>query len=83
MLMRRLLALLISVVAFVAAFAVCAIWIFDAGMASAWIIVPFFWSAAGLALLMHYLAQLRSPIARYLARRRPLAGPRAGVQLPG
>lgn len=85
MLLHRLSAVVLGILAFIAAFTVCAKWIVDAqtGMASAWIIVPFFWGAAILAVLVNYLAQWRSPVARYLARHRPLAGPREGVELPG
>lgn len=85
MLMHRILAVLLWVLAAIAAFAISAVWIIDAqsGMVSAWVILPFFWSAAVLSILGHYLAQWRPPIARYLARHRPLAGPRAGAELPG
>ena len=85
MLKHRILAVLLWVLAAIAAFAISAVWIIDAqsGMVSAWVILPFFWSAAVLSILGHYLAQWRPPIARYLARHRPLAGPRAGAELPG
>ena len=63
----------------------CAVWIVDtqSGKISAWAILPFFWGAALFAVLVHYLAQLRDPISRYLARHKPLAGPRPGAELPG
>lgn len=85
MLMHKILAALLWVLAAVVLFALCAVWIIDAqsGMVSAWVILPFFWSAAVLSVLVHYLAQWRTPIAGYLARHRPLAGRRAGAELPG
>ena len=85
MLMHRISAALLWTLAAVVAFAVCAVWIADAqrGVVSAWVILPFFWSAAVLAVVGHHLAQWLGPLARYLARHRPLAGPRAGAELPG
>jgi hypothetical protein len=75
-----------------AAFAVCAFWIVGAqsGMVSAWVILPFFWSAAVLAVLGRYLAQTGASMAhylaqrfvRYLARSRPLGGSGARAGLP-
>lgn len=84
MLVQRLLAALLQILAVVVAFAVCALWIADAqsGTVSAWAILPFFWSAAALAVLGHYLARWRAPVTHYLARHKPLAGPREGAELP-
>ena len=85
MLMHRISAALLWTLAAVVAFAVCAVWIADAqhGVVSAWVILPFFWSAAVLAVVGNYLAQWRAPLARYLARYRLLARPRTGAELPG
>ena len=85
MLMHKISALLLWTFAAAVAFAVCAVWFADAqrGSVSAWVILPFFWSAAVLAAVGHYLAQWWAPLARYLARHRPLAGPRTGAELPG
>lgn len=83
--MHRIVAALLWTLAAAVAFAVCAVWVADAqrGAVGAWVILPFFWSAAVLAVAGHYLAQWRAPLARYLARHRPLAGPRTGAELPG
>jgi hypothetical protein len=85
MLLHRLLAVLLGIFAFAAAFAVCAHWMVDAqtGLANAWVIVPFFWAPAILAMLVHYVAQWRLPVSRILSRLKPFAGSNAGVQLPG
>ncbi len=53
------------------------------GKVSAWMILPFFWGGAAVAVGVHQLAQLRDPIGRYLARHKSLAGPRPGAELPG
>jgi hypothetical protein len=53
------------------------------GKVSAWMILPFFWGGAAVAVGVRQLAQLRDPIGRYLARHKPLAGPRPGAELPG
>ena len=55
----------------------------EGGKVGAWVILPFFWGGAVVAVGVHQLAQLRDPLSRYLARHRPLAGPRAGAELPG
>ncbi|MBX9589161.1 MAG: hypothetical protein K2X43_07645 [Hyphomonadaceae bacterium] len=84
MLMPRVWVALIWVLAAAAVFSMCAVWIVDAhsGMVGAWTLLAFFWSAALLSVLGHYLVKWRDPVARYLARRKPLAGPRRGAQLP-
>jgi prepilin signal peptidase PulO-like enzyme (type II secretory pathway) len=84
MLMHKILTALLWVLAAFVLFALCAVWIIDAqsGMVSAWVILPFFWSAAILSVLGRYLAQWRDPVIRYLARHKPLAGPGAGAELP-
>ena len=84
MLMPRILAVLLWPLAVVVVFAVCAYWIVDAqsGKISAWVILPFFWGAALMAVVAHYVAQWRDPISRYLASHKPLAGPRPGAELP-
>jgi hypothetical protein len=51
------------------------------GNLSAWALVPFFWCAALLAAIAHY-ARRQDALSRYRAEHRPLAGPRAGAQLP-
>ena len=85
MLMHRIAAAVLWILATITSFAICAWWITDAqsGMVSAWVILPFFWSAALLSVLVHYAVQWRDPIGRYLARHKPLAGPRQGAELPG
>jgi hypothetical protein len=85
MLMHKILAVLLWVLAAFVLFTLCAVWIIDApsGMVSAWGILPFFWSAAVLAVLGHNVAQRWAPVSRYLARHRSLAGPRTGAELPG
>ncbi len=85
MLMHRISAALLWTLAAVVAFAVCAVWIADAqrGVVSAWVILPFFWSAAVLAVVGHHLAQWLAPLARNLARHRLLPRPRTGAELPG
>jgi prepilin signal peptidase PulO-like enzyme (type II secretory pathway) len=76
MLMHRISAAVLWTLAGGVAFAVCAVWIADArsGTVSAWIILPFFWSAAVLAAVGHYLAKWRLPVARYLAGHKLRAG---------
>ena len=85
MLMHRISAALLWTLAAVVAFAVCAVWIADAqrGVVSAWVILPFFWSAAVLAVVGNHLAQWLGPLARYRARPRLLRRPRTGAELPG
>lgn len=84
MLMHRISAALLWTLAAFVLFALCAAWIIGAqsGMVSAWVILPFFWSAAILSMLGHYLARWRAPVIRYLARYKPLADSRASVELP-
>ena len=81
---HKIMAALLWVFAAFVLFALCALWIIDAqsGMVSAWIILPFFWSAAVLSVVGHYLAQWRDPVIRYLARHRALAAPRADAGQP-
>ena len=81
----KILAALLWILAAATAFAICAIWITNVqdGMISAWVILPFFWSAALLSVLGHLLVQWRGPIASTLARLKPLAGLRANSELPG
>lgn len=83
MLMHKILAALLWVLAAFVLFALCGMWIIDAqsGTVSAWVILPFFWSAAVLSVFGHYLALCREPLMRFLARHRP-AGPRVGAELP-
>jgi hypothetical protein len=85
MLMHRISAALLWTLAAVVAFAVCAVWIADAqrGVVSAWVILPFFWSAAVLAVVGHHLTQWLAPVIGHLARRKSLAGPRGSAELPG
>jgi hypothetical protein len=85
MLLHKFLAALLWPVAVCAIIAVMGLWLVDtqSGKISAWAIVPFFWGAALLAGVVHYVGQLRDPIGRYLARHKPLAGPRPGAELPG
>jgi 4-amino-4-deoxy-L-arabinose transferase-like glycosyltransferase len=52
------------------------------GKVSAWALVAFVWSAALLAGLAHHLTQ-PDQLDRYRSRRKPLAGPRPGAELPG
>lgn len=82
MLLHRVFATLLWICAFVSAFC---IWAASArsGMIGAWTILPFFWSAAGLSVLVHYFAQMRAPIGRYLARHRLLAARRGGAEQLG
>ena len=45
---------------------------------------PLLFAVAGLlAAWGHSLSQRMDPVGRYLARRRPLAGPPPGAELPG
>jgi hypothetical protein len=85
MLLHKVLRAVIWPLAALAAFAMCALWFADThgGKVSAWAILPFFWGAALVALVVHHLGQLRDPISRYLARHKPLAGPRPGAEIPG
>jgi hypothetical protein len=55
----------------------------ESGRIGAWALVVLYWGAAVLAALVHYIAQRQDPVDRYLARHRPLAGPRPGAELPG
>ena len=50
--MHRIVAALLWTLAAAAAFVVCTVWIADAqrGAVGAWVILPFFWSAAVLAV---------------------------------
>ena len=66
MLMHSISAALLWTLAAVFAFAVCAVWIADAqsGVVSAWVVLPFFWSAAVLAVVGHHLAQWLAPLSR-------------------
>ena len=84
MLMHKILAALLWVLAALVLFALCGMWIIDAqsGTVSAWVILPFFWSAAVLSVFGHYLALCREPFMRFFARHKPLAGSRASVELP-
>ena len=48
-----------------------------------------FWSAVAivlgapfLAAILRYTANARDPVQRYVARHKPLAGPRPGAELP-
>jgi hypothetical protein len=61
------------------------VWFADpqTGKVGAWAIVPFFWGGAAVAAGAHLIAQWRDPLVRYLARHKPLAGPRPGAELPG
>lgn len=85
MLMHRISAALLWTLAAVIAFAVCAVWIADAqrGVVSAWVILPFFWSAAVLAVVGHHLAQWLAPVIRHIAGHRLLARHRTDAELPG
>jgi Flp pilus assembly protein protease CpaA len=75
--MQRIAAALLWTLAAVVAFAVCAVWIADAqsGIVSAWVILPFFWSAAVLAVVGHHLAQWLAPVIRQIAGHKLRAGP--------
>jgi hypothetical protein len=55
----------------------------EGGKVGAWVMLPFFWGGAMVAAGVHQIAQLRDPVSRYLARHKPLAGPRPGAELPG
>jgi hypothetical protein len=50
-------------------------------------LVAMLWGSAAVfaaaPILKRYLVQLRDPAACYLARHKPLAGPREGAELPG
>jgi hypothetical protein len=81
MLLRNVLQVVLWSLATLAIFAACVFWFADAesGKVGAWVILPFFWGGAMVAAGIHQLAQLRDPLARYLARHKPLAGPRRGA----
>jgi hypothetical protein len=81
MLLNRISAALLWILAAPVAFAIGAVWIADAqsGVVSAWVILPFFWSAAVLVAVGHYVAQWRAPLARH----KSLADPRGSAELPG
>jgi hypothetical protein len=85
MLLQRILGAALWLAAGAAVLIVYVVWLVDAesGKVSAWAMLPFFWGAALVAALAHYLSQLRDPVSRYMARRKPLAGPRPGAELPG
>ncbi len=83
--LRNVLRAAMGPLATLAIFAACVFWFADteSGKVGAWVILPFFWGGAIVAVGVHHLAQLRDPLTRYLARHRPLAGPRPGAELPG
>jgi hypothetical protein len=83
--LHKILAAMLWPLAVLVAFAIGTMWVVDtqSGKISAWAILPFFWGAAVLAIVVHYLAQWRDPLNRYLTRHKPLAGPRPGAELPG
>jgi hypothetical protein len=83
--LHKILAAMLWPLAVLLAFAMAVIWVVDvqSGKLSAWAILPFFWGAAIVAIVVHYLGQWRDPLTRYLARHKPLAGPRPGAELPG
>ena len=85
MLLHKFLAVVLWPLAVLTALVVCAWWIVDtqSGKISAWAILPFFWGAALVAVVAHYVAQWRDPVIRYLVRHKPLTGPRSGAELPG
>jgi len=85
MTMHRGLAALLWLVAGAAVLVAGAAWAVDveSGKMSAWVLVPFFWGAALVAVLVHYLAQGADALTRHRLHHRPLAGPRAGAELPG
>lgn len=49
----------------------------------AWAEALLFRAIAVLAALAQALIQRQDPVIKYLSRRRPLAGPRPGAELPG
>lgn len=82
--MHRGFAALLWLLAAAAAFAISAVWVVDAqsGKMSAWALVPIFWGAALVAVLVHYLSLGGDALTRYLHHHKPLSGPRPGAELP-
>jgi uncharacterized membrane protein YbhN (UPF0104 family) len=80
---RRGLAAVLWLLAAAAAIGVAASWADDAqdGKITPWALVAFFWSAALVSVLIHYLAQGPDALRRYRLQRKPAppagAGPEA------
>lgn len=66
-----------------AAAGISGMWVASAqdGRVSAWALVSFLWCVAMLAGLAHHVKET-SAVTRYRSRRKPLAGPRTGAELP-
>ena len=84
MTMQRGLTAVLWLVVGAAMLAAGAAWMDEAqsGKMSALVLVAFFWGAALVAVLVHYLSQGADALTRYRLYHKPLAGPRAGAELP-
>lgn len=84
MTMHRGLTALLWLVAGVGMLAAAGIWAADvqSGKISAFVLVAFFWVAALMAVVVHYLSQGADALTRYRLYHKSLAGPRAGAELP-